>query len=141
MSTRVVPNVVKVICHQSQYGAQAVNGKHFMKPTDFLTKLPCIANALTSRCTSRRKDEAKANSECYRPEGGKHQQCYGIHARNAQVHPGKLCQAVLEGSSTTIQGRRILETGLHGSTSHRRRKQHPRDTVWTSSRIPPALQG
>ena len=96
---------------QCQYGAEAIRGPSkgspIMKPTGFMTNSDAVAASLSLRCSA-------LGGMCSRPKGGRHQQCAGQHAKDAQVYPKGLCRAVLKGVTEQMRRDNVLKPGCYG---------------------------
>ena len=94
------PDVMKVVAHQCQFGAEIQAGPHkgepIMKPTGFLTNSPELAKALNRQCNGR-------DGQCSRKKGGKHVHLSGAHARRAAQYPSDLCHAVIHGMHKQLE--------------------------------------
>ncbi len=103
---RKIPGVELTTGDQCQYGAEASSGPQrgspVMKPTGFLSNAPCLLQELERRCSGR-------GGDCSRPKGGRHVLCSGKVARDAAIHPGELCRAVLRGTSRQLRADRLLK--------------------------------
>ena len=106
-----VEGVQRVIGDQCQFGAEAIRGASLgspiKKPTGFMTNSTAVAAALARRCQG-------TGGRCSRPQGGRHQQCSGQHARDAQVYPKGLCRAVLRGVTEQLRLDDLLKPGCYG---------------------------
>jgi hypothetical protein len=104
-------SVQRVQGDQCQYGAEIQRGKHkgqpILKPTGFMTNSPAVARALSLRCNG-------THGECSRPQGGQHQLCSGIHAREAARYPRGLCRAILRGVRDQLKEDNVLKAGCFG---------------------------
>ena len=105
------PGVIRTDADQCQYGAEVKQGQRkgdpIKKPTGFLTNSTGVAECLSQRCTGRL-------GECSRPEGGRHHQCSGVHARDAAIYPRELCRAVLKGIKAQMRSDGLLKPGCFG---------------------------
>ena len=106
-----VEGVQRVHGDQCQYGAEAIRGSSkgspIMKPTGFMTNSDAVAASLSLRCKA-------IGGMCSRPKGGRHQQCSGQHAKDAQVYPKGLRRAVLEGITEQMRRDNVLKPGCCG---------------------------
>ena len=102
--------VARVTADQCQLGQQTEEGEPIRKPTGFMSNCPEILRMLHRRCTGRR-------GVCSRPRGGSHQLCHGKVARRAAIFQRELCEAVLIGLRSHLNGTRqsrVHEQGVVG---------------------------
>ena len=85
-----MPGVEVAIGDQCMYEAADKDGDPIKKPTKFMTNSPCIAKALSLRCSGRL-------GWCSRTKGGRHALCNGERAKAAAIYPFALCRAILTG--------------------------------------------
>ena len=106
-----MPNVRLVHGDQCQFGAEARSGPEkgspIKKPSGFMTNSEGIGKSLDVQCKGR-------GGACSRPGGGRHVQCSGRVAREAQRYPRGLCRAILHGIRNQLSIDTLIKPGCFG---------------------------
>ena len=77
------------------------------KATGWMTNSPCVAKALSKRCSG-------LKGYCSRQGGGRHMTASGRLAREVAVYPFVLCKAILNGVQQQLRADGLVQTGIHG---------------------------
>ena len=103
--------VLRIVGDQCQYGQSDELDNPVKKATGWMTNSPCVAEALSKRCSG-------LKGYCSRQGGGRHMTASGRLAREMAVYPFILCKAILMGLCTLGHvARSVLNTCAGGDAA------------------------